>query len=215
MESTDNSIVEFSSAEGEGEEPQTADLDLDLDIVLSKVANDHPVTRELLLLPSSTKFSRKIFDVAPEHVPDHLTVTTLAGPNLISPPCGPYVITNDEVGKVLTFYHLGRRLSGHNGIVHGGLVGVLLDECMGRACFPLFQAKIGVTVKLEICYQAPIPIDSMVLVNAETTGVQGRKAWVKATVEDVTPGRPSKILSRATAMFVEPRWASEMSQVIR
>lgn len=182
------------------------------DHLLSRVANDHPAAQELLGSPS-TKSSRGIFDIAPEHIPDHLTVTTLAGPDLIS--SRPYVITNDEAGKLLAFYHLGRRLSGHSGIVHGGLVGILLDECMGRACFPKFRAKIGVTVKLEISYQAPIPINSMVLVNAETIDVQGRKAWVKATVEDVTPGRETKVLSQATAMFVEPRWASEMSQVIQ
>ncbi|KIW19210.1 hypothetical protein PV08_03504 [Exophiala spinifera] len=181
------------------------------DSLLSQVVSDHPAAHELLLSPF-TKSSRSIFDVAPEHVPDHLTVTTLAGPDLIS--SRPYVISNDEAGKLLAFYHLGRRLSGHNGIVHGGLVGILLDECMGRACFPKFQAKIGVTVKLEISYQAPIPVDSMVLVSAETADVRGRKAWVKATVEDVTPGRETKVLSQATAMFVEPRWASEMSKVI-
>lgn len=181
------------------------------ELLLSKASNVHPAAQGLLLLPS-TKSSRRVFDVAPEHIPDHLTATTLAGPELIS--SRPYVIYNEEAGKLLAFYHLGHRLTGHAGIVHGGLIAVLLDECMGRACFPKFQAKIGVTVKLEISYQAPMPVDSVILVTAETTDVQGRKAWVNATVEDVTPGRETKILSQATAMFVEPRWASEMAKVI-
>ncbi|KAF2712775.1 hypothetical protein K504DRAFT_339710, partial [Pleomassaria siparia CBS 279.74] len=89
-----------------------------------------------------------------------LTETTLLCPDMISRE--PYVFTDDESGSLIAFYHLGSKLAGHSRIVHGGLAAVLLDECMGRACFPRLVGKVAVTAKLELNYKSPIPVNSVV-----------------------------------------------------
>jgi acyl-coenzyme A thioesterase PaaI-like protein len=161
-------------------------------------------------LPNCKKF-RGVLQVEAQHAPNHLTATTLAGTGKIS--VQPYVFTCDDAGQLLVFYHLGSKLAGHAGICHGGVVAITLDECMGRACFPGLPRRIAVTAKLEINYRAPIPSDSVVMVKAETRKVEGRKAWVEATVED-----PWKkiVFVDASALFIEPNGvaAAGMSKVM-
>jgi acyl-CoA thioesterase FadM len=75
---------------------------------------------------------------------------------------------------------------------------------------PNFQTKL-VTAKPEMNYRAPIPLDSIVLISVNVEKVEGRKAWVKATVEDPQGG---KAFIKASAIFVEPKWAAGMSKVV-
>lgn len=89
---------------------------------------------------------------------------------------------------------------------------MLLDECMGRVCFARFANGVGVTVKLDISYRAPIPVDSMVLVAAKVEKAEGRKAWVKATIRNP---EESIVFVEAEAMFIEPKWVAEMSNVLQ
>lgn len=152
---------------------------------------------------------RSVLNIQPEHIDNNLTQTTLGGQDMV--PYRPYVFTDDTSGSVLAFYHLGKRLAGHAGIVHGGIPAVLLDEVMGRACFPRLAGKIAVTTKLDLEYKSPIPVGSNVLIRADTREVQGRKAWVDAVVEDAVDGR---IHVKATALFIEPRWAKDMAKVL-
>ena len=172
----------------------------------SIVAN-HPTALEFQQR-TSIQSSRSVLAIKPENLPDSLLGTTLVGFETIAQ---PYVFMDDEAGSLLAFYYLGHRLAGHVGIVHGGIAAVILDECMGRACFPQLPGKIAVTAKLELEYKSPVPVNSVVLIQADTKIVQGRKAWVEATVQDANDGQH---LVKATALFVQPRWADEMSQVM-
>ncbi|KAI0141920.1 HotDog domain-containing protein [Xylariaceae sp. FL1272] len=144
-----------------------------------------------------------------DDIPNSLTCTTLAGLSTI--PKERYVFTDDETGSLIAFYHLGNKLAGHSKMVHGGIAGVLLDECMGRACFPRLAGRIGVTAKLELEYRYPIPVQTDVLIRADTTEIQGRKAWVAGSIEDACSG---VLLVKATALFVEPKFAADMPKVI-
>ncbi|KAF5014049.1 hypothetical protein F66182_15102 [Fusarium sp. NRRL 66182] len=169
-----------------------------------------PAMQRLLASSPDCKQFRGVLAIAPEHQANQLTSTTLAGPGKIS--CPPYVATSNDKGELLAFYHLGPQLAGHAGICHGGISAMLLDECMGRVCFARFAHGVGVTAKLEISYRAPIPFDSMVLVSARVEKVEGRKAWAKASVQD-----PDEriVFVEAEALFIEPRWAPEMSNVLQ
>lgn len=175
---------------------------------LRGIIASHPAVVEFRERKSVTE-SRSVLKFQPEHIANNLTCSTLSGPGMVS--SQPYVFADDAVGSVLVFYHLGERLSGHAGIVHGGISAVLLDEVMGRACFPRLIGKIGVTAKLELEYKSPIPVGSIVLVRADTREVQGRKAWVDAVVEDAVDGR---LQVEATALFIEPKWAADMPTVL-
>lgn len=175
--------------------------------LMTSLIDNHDAAKEFQSRESVTT-SRSILKIQPEHLPYNLTLTTIAGPGMIS---APRVFSDDGAGSMIAFFHLGRKLAGHNGVVHGGLSAILLDECLGRACFPLLPGKIAVTAKLDLEYKSPIFVDSVVLVRCETTEVQGRKAWVKGVVEDARDGRT---LVRATALYIEPRWAASMSKVL-
>lgn len=175
---------------------------------LESVVTGHTDTNEFRRRTGITK-SRQVLKINANDLPNNLTETTIAGLDMIAQ--GPYVFADDESGSLLVFYHLGVKLSGHSGIVHGGLSAVLLDECMGRACFPLFPGKIGVTAKLDLSFKSPIPVNSIVLVRATTTSVEGRKAWVEATIEDAQKGT---IMVEAKGLFIEPRWSNNMPKVL-
>lgn len=161
--------------------------------------------------PDSIKETRTLLKVSSEALPNHLTRTTLAGPDRISVP--PFIFLNDRSGSLLAYYHFGRELSGHVGLVHGGFLAIVLDECMGRACFPLLPEKIGVTVHMEIDYRSPVRVGSVVVIRAVTDRVEGRKAWAKATIETVT-GQDEEVLVEATALFIQPKWASTLERII-
>lgn len=177
-------------------------------INLDKLVLTHHLTIELQQRKPNIQMRRSVLDVKPEHLPYSLLGTTLSGPEAMSP---PYVFIDDENGSLLAFYHLGCRLAGHAGIVHGGIPAVILDECMGRACFPRLPETIAVTAKLEIEYRNPIAVNSVIVVQAETKEVQGRKAFVEAKVQEASG---SRVLVEAKGLFVQPKWASEMSQMM-
>jgi uncharacterized protein (TIGR00369 family) len=153
----------------------------------------------------NTIASRTVLRVAEEHASDNLTLSTLHGIGMISE---PFVFADDDEGSIMAFFHLGRRLAGHAGLVHGGMIAVLLDECMGRACFPRLEGKIAVTAQMEIAYKSPTKVDSVIVIRAWTKNIQGRKAFVEAVVEDTAERR---LIATATALFIQPKWAHEMS----
>ncbi|KAK2740625.1 hypothetical protein FQN57_005994 [Myotisia sp. PD_48] len=142
---------------------------------------------------------RGVLSVSPEHVSDSLMATTIAGYGKITVP--PYVMISESTGLLLAFYHLGPKLSGHAGMCHGGVIAVLLDECMGRASFAKLPNRVGVTATLEIKYLAPLFLNNIVMVKASTIKVEGRRAWVEAEVVELVSG---KTLTKAKALFIEP-----------
>lgn len=175
---------------------------------LDAIVANHPDALEFQRRGPHIRVCQYLLAIDPENLPFSLLGTTLCGEETIS---RPRVFIDDEAGSLLAFYRLGRKLAGHTGIVHGGICGVILDECMGRACFPILPAKIAVTAKLDLEYKSPIPVNSIIMVRADTKEVQGRKAWVEATVRDAIDGRD---LVKATALFVQPKWAAEMDQLM-
>lgn len=156
--------------------------------------------------PNVTK-ARSVLNVSEENLPDHLSCSTLSGQGMLSR--RPIVFFDDDNGALMAFYHVGRKLSGHPKLVHGGLLAVLLDECMGKASFSKLVGKIAVTAKLEISYQSPVYVEKVIVIEAEVTEVQGRKAWVSATVRDSSS---ETLLVKATGLFIEPKWATDIQQ---
>lgn len=179
-----------------------------IDDLLRSTADNHFATVEFRRRPSVEE-CRSVLKVDQEYLPHNLTSTTLAGDDMISG--NPYVFIDNQGGCILAFYYLGRSLAGHPGIVHGGISAVLLDECMGRACFPKLAGKVAVTAKMELQYKSPIKVGSVVLVRAITKEVQGRKAWVEAEIDDALDGQ---ILVQAAGLFIEPKWAAGMAKVL-
>ena len=136
----------------------------------------------------------------------NLTAGTLAGPKKIVVP--PYMFSEKDGKSLVSLFYLGSDISGHPGIVHGGMLATLLDEGLARCCFPALPNKVGVTANLNVDYRRPAPADSYVALRAETVKVEGRKAWVEGRIETLPKdGEEPVVLAEAKGLFIEPKQA--------
>jgi 3'-phosphoadenosine 5'-phosphosulfate synthase len=144
----------------------------------------------------------------------NLTGGTLAGPGMIVVP--PYIWNEKEGKELVEIFYVGSNVSGHPGIVHGGLLATMLDEGLARCCFPALPNKVGVTANLQINYKKPTKADQYLVLKATTTKVEGRKAFVEGHIETMPEdGEDPEILVSANALFVEPKHAAVSGTVLK
>lgn len=93
---------------------------------------------------------------------------------------------NVDTGEIITLYSLGSGLDGQLKTCHGGVLAVLLDDVAGLILRhdPSVTKHGTYTVSLKIDYRRPVPTPRIVLCRASLVKIEGRKAWVDATVED-------------------------------
>lgn len=166
---------------------------------------NHPLTKEL---ESNEKFtaSRPHLKL-PETLRNHnFTGGILMGEEKI--PVPPLQFATKDGSEFVSIQYLGLALCGHPNIIHGGLLATLLDEGLARCCFPALPNKVGVTASLTINYRKPCFAGQYVVLKAETTKVDGRKAWVKGRLETLPESGEGEILVEAEALFIEPRQAA-------
>ncbi|KIK59046.1 hypothetical protein GYMLUDRAFT_44788 [Collybiopsis luxurians FD-317 M1] len=132
---------------------------------------------------------------------NNLTAGALRGPGKLAVP--PVVWCKRDESESFVFIHVGRGLCGHDGIVHGGMLATLLDECMARTAILNLPERIGVTATLNLNYRAPTKADQFIVIKTKIGEVKGRKAHVVARVEDLN----GTLLVEAEAMFVQPKYA--------
>lgn len=184
--------------------------------------DEHPYVRELI---DSGKYdiSYPYQDVEEERKEYSLTSGILISSGLISPT--PMALTTkreiiDETGEceLFVFYHLGPRICGHKGIIHGGLLATLLDESLCRCGFQVLPHKVGVTASLNIQYCSPTPADSHIVLKAKTSKLDGRKVWVEGTTNVLPPPNEYDCLkeltvgTKAELLAIEPKWASKLTE---
>jgi uncharacterized protein (TIGR00369 family) len=170
---------------------------------------NHPLTVSLRENPAFTE-SRPHLKIPEALRARNLTAGTLAGPEKIVVP--PYIFSEEGGKSLVSIFYLGPSVCGHPGIVHGGLLATLLDEAMGRCCFPALPNKVGVTANLNIDYRRPAMAENYVVLRAETVKVEGRKAWVEARIETLPEdGKEPQVLVEAKSLFVEPKQAAVCS----
>ena len=179
--------------------------------------NDHIITHPLavkLRAQKGVSESRPHLKIPPAMRPHNLTGGTLLGEGKIEVPPLTFQDRDVELPTLVQFSYLGPALCGHPGIVHGGLLATMLDEGLARACFPALPNKVGVTASLKIDYRVPCPANSYVVLKAQTTKVEGRKAWVKGWIELLGETEVEGVkLVEAEALFIEPRNAAGMARV--
>lgn len=174
----------------------------------------HPLTKSLLEDPKYIA-SRPHLKIPEGLRSQNLTGGTLLGPDKIAVP--PLQFTTVDGSSYVSLQYVGPALCGHPGIVHGGLLATLLDEGLARCCFPALPNKVGVTASLNMTYKAPCMAGQVIVLRAETTKVEGRKAWVKGRLEtlaDESKDEKSVVLTEAEALFIEPRQAAQMKRVV-
>lgn len=88
---------------------------------------------------------------------------------------------------------------GAPGLAHGGVLATALDETLGSLNWLL--RTIAVTGRLETDFVRPVPVGTVLYLEAEVTAVAGRKIYSTATGRIGGPEGPVAV--RADALFVE------------
>jgi acyl-coenzyme A thioesterase PaaI-like protein len=180
---------------------------------IEETLHAHPLTTKLFADPKFIA-SRPHLKIPAAQRAQSLTAGTLMGSDKIAVP--PLQFYTADGSEFYSLQYLGSALCGHPNIVHGGLLATLLDEGLARCCFPALPNKVGVTASLKIDYKKPCLAGQFVVLRAETTKVDGRKAWVKGRLEtlvDEAKGEKAEVLCEAEALFIEPRQAAGLMKI--
>jgi acyl-coenzyme A thioesterase PaaI-like protein len=103
---------------------------------------------------------------------------------------------------------LGSGLDGKTGRAHGGFNALILDQMTGSVASMVSATTAPATATLTVDYKAPIDTPGVVLCRGWAVSRQGRKTWVRATIEDghgQTGGRTGKVLASGKALFIDPK----------
>jgi acyl-coenzyme A thioesterase PaaI-like protein len=90
---------------------------------------------------------------------------------------------------------------GAPGLAHGGVLATALDETLGALNW--LQRVIAVTGRLETDFVRPVPVDTVLHLDARVTAVHGRKIYCAATGR--IGGPDGRVAVRAEALFIEVR----------
>ncbi|MCX5400262.1 PaaI family thioesterase [Streptomyces sp. NBC_00102] len=88
---------------------------------------------------------------------------------------------------------------GAPGLAHGGVLATALDETLGSLSWLL--RVIAVTGRLETDFSQPVPVGTVLHLDARVVAVHGRKIYSTAIGRIGGPGGPVAV--RADALFVE------------
>ncbi len=98
--------------------------------------------------------------------------------------------------RILGKFVMGERYQGGGGMLHGGIIAMLLDEAMGKVC--RFREARAVTAEMTIEYLRPIRVNQEILVEAFETAARGRNLFQMGEIRDAA----GAVLARGRARFV-------------
>lgn len=151
--------------------------------------------------------SRPHLKFHPLHRQNILTAGPLMGEGRTTVP--PVAWSRADGESFISIWHTGDDVCGHPGIVHGGYLATMLDEGLARCCISALPHKVAMTAELKIDYISPVPAGSFLVLRAETTRTEGRKAWVEGRLETLDfNGSEPTVHARATALFISPKQAN-------
>ncbi len=111
-----------------------------------------------------------------------------------------------EDGAVATFV-VPERFQSWVGVVHGGMVALLLDEAVGWASW--HKGMPGVTGRLEVRYRQPLRVGEEVRVRGRIDRVRKSLVYAASSIERVADGEAvadaTATLMRATPVLSFPR----------
>jgi uncharacterized protein (TIGR00369 family) len=85
-------------------------------------------------------------------------------------------VQDNERKRIVGRFVLGERYQGGGGIAHGGIIGVLLDEAMGKVC--RFREVRAVTAELTVKYLKPVSVREEIVVEGwEESERKGRNLF--------------------------------------
>ncbi|XP_050840530.1 acyl-coenzyme A thioesterase THEM4-like isoform X1 [Serinus canaria] len=101
-------------------------------------------------------------------------------------------------GHLRCLCQLGPFLEGHPGLAHGGAIATLIDTSLGTLA--LAVAGRVVTANLSIDYVAPVPLLSVLLLQAFLQRRQGRKLFLGC---DLWDAEGTTLHAKATGLFIQ------------
>ncbi|RAH66788.1 PaaI family thioesterase [Aspergillus aculeatinus CBS 121060] len=113
------------------------------------------------------------------------------------------VFYNDKEKTAVNVAYLGPGLEGWPTMVHGGALGTIIDEHLGRVAIRNLPQRTGVTANLELQYRAPVFSNNFYTFHATLDQERSteRKAFVRGEVRDMV----GKLCVEASALFVVPK----------
>ena len=98
---------------------------------------------------------------------------------------------------------VGTRLNGHGGVVHGGIISLLIDTALGFAyhiCLNEDKEHIAVTANLKVDFRAPLREGSEAVVRVYLDRIEGRKIFFSVVLESKDG---SVVFAEATSLFIK------------
>ena len=103
---------------------------------------------------------------------------------------------DDDRQRIVGRFRLGSDYQGGMGFVHGGIIAVLLDEVMSKAC--RFAGEKAVTAELRVEYLRPIRVNQEIVVEGFVRRREGRQLYHEGEIRDAA----GEVLARGKARFV-------------
>ncbi|EOD51733.1 Thioesterase superfamily [Neofusicoccum parvum] len=122
-----------------------------------------------------------------------------------------------SIREIRSFLDLGDGLNGYPAVMHGGMIATLLDEVTGVLLtinldhdnrIPIEERGLttsidsglaSMTAYLNVSYKKPVPLPGIVLGTAKFVKFEGRKSYVRGTLEDGN----GTVYAVGEALFVE------------
>ena len=112
-----------------------------------------------------------------------------------NPPC--FACSSEaEHGLRLTFFREGdavvtehaadARYAGWDGILHGGMQSLLLDEVSSWAAGVLTGSRAFVTAELRVWYRRPVPVEELLTIRGWLVGQDDHRAEVASDIRDAS-----------------------------
>lgn len=118
--------------------------------------------------------------------------------NAIAPPLD---VTREPDGTVWDEFVLGSAYEGPPGLVHGGVLSLLLDHVLGMVSGTRGKPRMTAWVKVD--YRRPTPLGPL-RIEAEVDRVEGFKTHAVGRI--LSEG---EVTAEATGLFILPRWARD------
>jgi acyl-coenzyme A thioesterase PaaI-like protein len=87
---------------------------------------------------------------------------------------------DDGVDEVRAEYTAPAHFQGYPGVVHGGIVTALLDEVAGRTPMIADPDHFMMTVKLEVRFRQPVPVETPLTITGRMLKQRGRLATARS-----------------------------------
>lgn len=116
---------------------------------------------------------------------------------------------NASANIVTAMLKFGDSLDGHPGVVHGGILALVLDDIFGFS-YEAIGVPMAVTANLNLDYRAPLPAGSNVLIQVQLDRRDNRKLFFKA---EITSLNGDIVYTEATCLYIIPRSVWESMQL--